>query len=815
MLELNVIAAAAVLGHPDSPRLAELLVRESLPQLIIAGPHGMGHSAALSSLGATLRADGHEVLHVDCRNPRAADQLSMAAETNAVLLHQGEFASLEVLTLIAGRIQSRSAPVVVAWDDGDLGAGANQRIDLLRERDYELAMAIRSLRLVPLEQWSDQRIDGLVHLHFPRHPDTLTVRAVRKLAAGRPLWAVELTRLAADGLVHSRPRAAISRLDPARWNTTTMKEIQGCVGELSDHASAAALALCSLESVAQVSATQVFGASAIDLLLSRNLLVVVDESRGLLSPVVMLIEPLRQRTPNVAVSRAEDALAAHLLAMSELGVALSETELRFCAAQIAVAMAPEADSPELLATRPESRSKVLLRAATLAADFGRHDTARSLQVAAMRLSGTKDPVELVRAIAGRDDPFTALSRLSGDDIAGADQYTVSYLAGLLRTEAGMGGPESPDDHVFLLDVWNRQDKLDGSLARVQKLAQVPSTDLRLRLLADTLMLLASAASGLLPDPRVHSRARLTFEALSSPGVSPSALNRDAQSTYLLTLAIAELLTTGRVHSESFRDVAQRMTWPDSHLTWLRLLENATLALAVGDVGRADTEWSLLLEFMPRFAATRIAQAFRSMQPLITSRGVGSQDPTLNNGYIGLIVAHWAGDHAAAATMLTPAPTDLARLTPLSRAIREAVGGQKGQNPNQLMRAAESLHALGQWASALTALEVAREILIRRRSSGAMVSCNALIEQTLASARASVTWSLNLDPAGRFDEASRLTVRESEIAGLAAEGCSNKDIASSLKLSVRTVESHLAQARAKLGVATRKQLAEHLRSTHSA
>ncbi len=60
------------------------------------------------------------------------------------------------------------------------------------------------------------------------------------------------------------------------------------------------------------------------------------------------------------------------------------------------------------------------------------------------------------------------------------------------------------------------------------------------------------------------------------------------------------------------------------------------------------------------------------------------------------------------------------------------------------------------------------------------------------------------------EADRLTLREREVAGLAAGGASNRDIAARLHLSARTVENHLQSVYAKLGVTSRDQMADALR-----
>lgn len=58
---------------------------------------------------------------------------------------------------------------------------------------------------------------------------------------------------------------------------------------------------------------------------------------------------------------------------------------------------------------------------------------------------------------------------------------------------------------------------------------------------------------------------------------------------------------------------------------------------------------------------------------------------------------------------------------------------------------------------------------------------------------------------RFDEA-RLARREDEIAGLVADGLTNREIAEHLVLSQRTAEGHVGHILGKLGFTSRAHLA---------
>jgi DNA-binding CsgD family transcriptional regulator len=59
----------------------------------------------------------------------------------------------------------------------------------------------------------------------------------------------------------------------------------------------------------------------------------------------------------------------------------------------------------------------------------------------------------------------------------------------------------------------------------------------------------------------------------------------------------------------------------------------------------------------------------------------------------------------------------------------------------------------------------------------------------------------------------LTAREREIALMASAGLSNREIADRLTVGVRTVEGHLLRIYAKVGVGSRRELADMFVAHH--
>ncbi len=148
---------------------------------------------------------------------------------------------------------------------------------------------------------------------------------------------------------------------------------------------------------------------------------------------------------------------------------------------------------------------------------------------------------------------------------------------------------------------------------------------------------------------------------------------------------------------------------------------------------------------------------------------------------------------------------------------DGVIGLAGRRPGAaplLQQAADAYRALG------LVFDRARTLLLlgrgqrRHRSWGA---ARQALEQTVAlfEELGSPGWAdearseLSRVGARRAVPAGELTPAERRVAGLAAEGLGNKEIAGALFVSVKTVEVHLSHVYAKLGLHSRAQLARRL------
>ena len=115
--------------------------------------------------------------------------------------------------------------------------------------------------------------------------------------------------------------------------------------------------------------------------------------------------------------------------------------------------------------------------------------------------------------------------------------------------------------------------------------------------------------------------------------------------------------------------------------------------------------------------------------------------------------------------------------------------------------ARSLLWLGRTARRVRKRSAARSYLEAAAAAFAELGCDGWAEHARA--------EMVLLGSGRSSHASELTAAEQRVAALAAQGLSNKQIATHLFIAVHTVEVHLARVYAKLAVRSRTQLANRL------
>lgn len=151
----------------------------------------------------------------------------------------------------------------------------------------------------------------------------------------------------------------------------------------------------------------------------------------------------------------------------------------------------------------------------------------------------------------------------------------------------------------------------------------------------------------------------------------------------------------------------------------------------------------------------------------------------------------------------PHLTRLAALGPRAEVAEAHARARVAEDGAALVAAADAWARLGDLLAAGDAAAQAADVHRRQGRPGSALSAAALAEE-LAGRSGGRTPALAIGA-----RPLPLTAREREIAALAARGLSNKDIATRLTVSVRTVEGHLYRAGLKLGVSERTALAEVL------
>lgn len=132
--------------------------------------------------------------------------------------------------------------------------------------------------------------------------------------------------------------------------------------------------------------------------------------------------------------------------------------------------------------------------------------------------------------------------------------------------------------------------------------------------------------------------------------------------------------------------------------------------------------------------------------------------------------------------------------------------RRADDADGLVASFESLRLSGRSGMALNALRRAAEV---HHAQGRMREADATVDRAEAyAASLAPRW---LDTTRFVSTSPLLTEREMQVARLVAAGCSNREIADRLVLSVRTVESHMNRIMRKLGVVSRQAVAWYMDS----
>ncbi|WP_427016717.1 LuxR C-terminal-related transcriptional regulator [Pseudarthrobacter sp. P1] len=124
-------------------------------------------------------------------------------------------------------------------------------------------------------------------------------------------------------------------------------------------------------------------------------------------------------------------------------------------------------------------------------------------------------------------------------------------------------------------------------------------------------------------------------------------------------------------------------------------------------------------------------------------------------------------------------------------------GSRTKNAATLLEAADAARALGLDAVESRALVLATDIDRGVHPGAGWREAQARLEELAA--------TLPLLPLAPHTHGPELTGRERQIAKMAGEGLSNRDIAAALDVSVRTIEGHLYQIFTKLGISSRSDI----------
>ncbi|WP_026424771.1 helix-turn-helix transcriptional regulator [Actinokineospora inagensis] len=251
---------------------------------------------------------------------------------------------------------------------------------------------------------------------------------------------------------------------------------------------------------------------------------------------------------------------------------------------------------------------------------------------------------------------------------------------------------------------------------------------------------------------------------------------------------------------------------------------AELALATGSLADASVHLRAITEAtIPLMAGVAASRARIALSGGRFDEAWGVLEPALDAvrrhgnwvwaaSLVPLACAALVGVGASVSLHLEFAEAVADRDAPAARAAALVAAGHVGGGVSLFEEAAALYEVMGRPYAVLQARECVAERLLARGEKQGMVDVVAAYTELGArwdAARcAAVLRKYGVTPrhrGGRRGYGTALSPRESAVAGMAAQGRTNREIAEALFISVRTVEDHVANALRKCGVRTRSDL----------
>lgn len=177
--------------------------------------------------------------------------------------------------------------------------------------------------------------------------------------------------------------------------------------------------------------------------------------------------------------------------------------------------------------------------------------------------------------------------------------------------------------------------------------------------------------------------------------------------------------------------------------------------------------------------------------------VGAELPAVDAAFSATLLGHPAGPAALRTLLRSPQ-------TPLQQHLLRIADAVPAADHAALLHAAAGMRGLGLRWFAIEVLHLAARI------PGASRGHSTRLDTALTDLVGEGEVLHTLTPPVLRPGAGVLTRREAEIAGLVAAGCSDREVAARLGISVRTAESHLSRVFVKTGLHARDQVAEAFR-----